>query len=90
MPKVTKPVPAVEAPKTQHSEKKYGTRYPWAAWFKKKTFTLRKGVDYMYKTHTMAQQVRNCANRKEFQLVVGIEIAEDDQSLTVTVFGKKD
>ncbi len=65
--------------------KKYGSRYPWARWFKSKQFTLLRGQDYFYQTYTMAQQVRNAAKR--FNKIVEINMHEDGGGFTVTIVG---
>ena len=47
--------------------------YPWDRWFKKKRFTLVRGVHYECMTHSMAQQVRDAACQRGVGVHVKIE-----------------
>ena len=42
--------------------KKYGARYPWALWFKRGTFTLIQGRDYLIEPHGMRGMIYNRAS----------------------------
>jgi hypothetical protein len=55
--------------------KKFGHRYPWAEWFKKKRFKLVKGKDFDGMTHGMAAMVRNAACR--LRLSVNVSLKEN-------------
>ena len=61
----------------------YSVRYDWNRWFKRKSFTLRKGKHYQCMPHSMAVQVRNAAARRG--LVVRVFIDEEG---TLTVIRK--
>jgi hypothetical protein len=67
--------------------KLFGRRYPWARWFRRGVFTLVKGRDYNGRSYTMAQQVRNAASRPGHRLKVSVQMALDENSLTVRVLG---
>lgn len=56
--------------------------YPWEIWFKKKQFTICHGQDYACMTHSMAQQVRTQAAKRNIK--VQIRIKEDPDQITVT------
>lgn len=64
---------------------KHGARYPWDQWFARSRFTLKRGVHYQCRSDTMAQQVRTAGRRPRYGVKVSVEIAEDGQSLAVTV-----
>ncbi len=64
--------------------------YPIAAWFKKKRFTLKKGVDFSCKTYAMVSKLRHYAGLPEYRLSLRIRVAEDEMSIHVTVRGKLD
>jgi hypothetical protein len=49
---------------------------------------LRRGKDYEYRTYIMAQMVRNAASKKRLSITIGV--SEDEQSIHVTVNGRKD
>lgn len=57
------------------------SRYPWDEWFKKSTFTLKKGRDYVCQTHGMSVQVRTAAAKRG--LYVSIETDTDNDQLKV-------
>jgi len=58
-------------------------RHPWDKWFKSEGFTLLRGKQYQCMPHSMAQQIRNAAHRKQHR--VSIKIAGD--KLVVTNLG---
>ena len=58
------------------------TRHPWKAWFKRKKFTLTRGVDFNCQVHSMGVQIRQAAVR--FDISVAVFIDED----TITVVKK--
>ena len=62
------------------------TRYPWPQWLKRQTpaLELRKGKDYFCQPHSMAQQVRNAAQRYGKRVSIRI----DGGTITVTVKGR--
>ena len=62
---------------------RYGIRYPWPVWFRKKHFTLCRGTDYLCRTAAMAQITWRAAKRNKVR--VSIETAKDERSLIVTV-----
>lgn len=55
-------------------------RYPWRRWFQARTFTIRRGRDYVCRTYVMAQMVRNVACRLGYS--VSIAIHPDERALT--------
>jgi hypothetical protein len=63
--------------------KKFGRRYPWAGWFGRGRFRLRRGVDFNGRADTMAAQVRRAA--REAGVGVRVAISADGESLAVTV-----
>ena len=64
--------------------KKHGSRYPWAEWFKKRSFTLKHGVDFHCLPHGMAMSARHAAKRAN--LSISVEIGVD--MITIRVFTK--
>ena len=50
-------------------------RHDWDKWFKRKRFTLQRGIDYSGMPHAMASQVRNAACKRE--IYVSVKIQED-------------
>ena len=63
--------------KTQ-GRRRRDSRYPWAAWFAKGRFVLKKGRDYTVPSYSMAQQVRNWGS--PYRYAVGrlsIDVRED-------------
>jgi hypothetical protein len=65
--------------------KKFGVRYPWEKWFRRKSFTLQKGRDYECRTYTMAQAIRNAAAPDRHNKVVHIRIDDERDRLRVCV-----
>lgn len=57
-------------------------RYPWAKWFRRRTFTLRKGKDFTCQPHSMAQQIRNAAFRHRVTVSIAIDGNEVDTTIT--------
>jgi hypothetical protein len=66
---------------------RYGRRYPWVEWFRKRKFTLRLGRDYDCMPHCIAQMARNWANRDDRRLKLDIKIRPNGD-VTVTVVGR--
>jgi hypothetical protein len=62
-------------------------RHPWSEWFRKRTFTLVRGIDYGCMSHGMANAVRNAASSDRFRLSVSVRICEDPERIEVEVVG---
>ena len=58
----------------QKGPKRFG-RHPWDEWFKRKRFTLKRGVDFSGMPHAMAVQVRDAATARDYS--VSVKIRED-------------
>jgi len=71
--------------KRDPGRKLHSRRYPWATWFSKPCFSLKKGVDFNGRTYTMAQQIRNQACRRKIS--IRIEVDDDEQGVTCFVDG---
>lgn len=56
-------------------------KYNWNAWFARKRFTLRQGVEFNCGVEMMEQQVRNAASAREIK----VSIVTEDDRLTVVV-----
>ena len=69
--------------------KKFGRRYPWAKWFRRKQFVLRRGIDYDCRTAAMAQLVYQASVTVRHNVLVEVVRAEDEQSLAVRVLGPR-
>lgn len=67
-------------------------KYPWHVWFSRypRHFILRKRRDYHIRSHAMEQQIRNMAAQPHWRLKVGCSVSQDEQSVTVHVYGKID
>jgi hypothetical protein len=79
-------------PKTKEGEapKKFGQRYPWAEWFSKDYFVLKQGTHFLDRPYTMAQQIRNAAGPKRFNLRVSVIIPEDaPDTIEVTILKRR-
>lgn len=66
---------------------KWGTRYPWPAWFAKGRVALKRGRDYHCRTDVFIAQVRN--RLREDGIAAEIGIAEDLSGIVLTVKGKR-
>lgn len=62
----------------------FSRRYPWEEWFAQGKFTVYRDVDFNGMLYTMAQQVRNAANRLGCR--VNIKLDESEGSITVVVY----
>lgn len=60
---------------------KNNAKYPWARLFRRKTFVMRKGVDYRCGTAAIVQQVRNAASARG----LSIRLTEAADSVSVAV-----
>ena len=47
--------------------------YPWADWFKNKKFKLRRGKEFLCKTHCMNVLVRGAARNRNLQVSICVE-----------------
>lgn len=63
-------------------------RYAFDEWFARKSFTLRRGINYACRTYGMAGMIRNQASKR--RLSVTVVMASDEMSLSVTVHGRVD
>lgn len=52
----------------------YLNPYPWARWFRRRKFTLVRGVDYTVRTSIMVQNIRNACKPSRHNLKVKIEV----------------
>jgi hypothetical protein len=59
--------------------------YPWADWFSRPSFTLKRGRDYVCRSYIMRQQIYSKA--WEAKLKVRVEVSEDESYLTCYVDG---
>jgi hypothetical protein len=55
--------------------------YDWDTWFKRKSFTLREGVDFRCLAHSMIVQIRNAAASRGRS--VSIKAAKGTLAVTV-------
>jgi hypothetical protein len=76
----------------QKSRPQKWRHHPFAEWFSKPIFNLRKGRDYACNTSSMAQLLHAYARRQRETGVgvwVEVETDPDEQGLTVTIKDKK-
>lgn len=65
-------------------------RHPWLKWFSRGgSFSLRRGTHYEGKTHAMAQQIRNAAGPRRFNVKVSLDIADDSSYIDVEVIDNR-
>lgn len=68
---------------------KFGHRYPWAEWFRKKRFTLKRGRDFAYTVDIMARMIRNKNGKARVFGELSITVDYEQESLTVNVLSDR-
>lgn len=64
--------------------KKYGTRYPWDKWFRKRSFTLTQGKEFKITLRGMYHMIRNRASARG----VSLQVLPDEEKRTIKVVVK--